>query len=54
MNKEIKKILEQIEVLSVQSFNKNYPSWISNGLTTVELKLKETLREIEKVEKYES
>jgi hypothetical protein len=54
MNKEVKKILKQIEVLSVQSFNKNYPSCISNGLTTVELKLKETLREIEKVEKYES
>ena len=54
MNKEVKKVLEQIESLSIESFKKNYPSWISNSLTTVELTLKETLREIEKVEKYES
>jgi hypothetical protein len=42
----IEKLVKEIEVLSVQSFNEKYPSWISNSLTTIELELKETLKEI--------
>ena len=42
----IEKLVKEIEVLSVQSFNEKYPAWISNSLTTIELKLKETLKEI--------
>jgi len=46
MINKIEKLVKEIEVLSVQSFNENYPAWISNSLTTIELKLKETLKEI--------
>ena len=42
----IEKLVKEIEVLSVQSFNEKYPAWISNSLTTVELTLKKTLKEI--------
>ena len=42
----IEKLVKEMEVLSVQSFNEKYPAWISNSLTTIELKLKETLKEI--------
>ena len=44
MNIQIKKIIKEIELLSVQSFNEKYPAWISNSLTTIELKLKEIIR----------
>lgn len=53
MKQNIEKIIEQIKVLSVQSFNEDYPGWISNSLTTVELKLKETLKEIEEFKQQE-
>ena len=43
---KIEKIIGEIEVLTIQSFNEKYPSWISNSLTTVELTLKKTLKEI--------
>ena len=46
MINKIEKLVKEIEVLSVQSFNENYPAWNSNSLTTIELKLKETLKEI--------
>jgi len=46
----IEKLVKEIEVLSVQSFNEKYPAWISNSLTTVELTLKKTLKEIEDFE----
>jgi len=46
MINKIEKIIEEMEVLSVQSFNDNYPSWISNSLTTIELKLKKTLEDL--------
>jgi hypothetical protein len=42
----IEKLVKEIEVLSVQSFNEKYPAWISNSLTTIELELKETLKEL--------
>jgi len=42
---KIEKIIKDIEVLTIQSFNEKYPSWISNSLTTVELTLKKTLKE---------
>ena len=42
--KKIEKIIKEIEVLTIQSFNEKYPSWISNSLTTVELILKKTLK----------
>jgi len=53
MKHNIEKIIEQIKVLSIQSFNEDYPSWISNSLITVELKLKETLKEIEEFKQQE-
>ena len=46
MINKIEKLVKEIEVLSVQSFNDNYPAWISNSLTTIELELKETLKEL--------
>ncbi len=46
MTNKIEKLIKEIEVLTAQSFNDNYPAWISNSLTTIELKLKETLKEI--------
>jgi hypothetical protein len=46
MINKIEKIIEEIEVLSVQSFNEKYPAWISNSLTTIELELKKTLEEL--------
>jgi len=46
MINNVSKVIEQIEVLSVQSFNEKYPAWISNSLTTIELELKETLKEL--------
>ena len=49
MKTNIEKIIKEIETLSIQSFNENYPSWISNSLTTIELKLRGTLQDIEKI-----
>ena len=43
MRKKIEKIIKEMEVLTNQSFNNNYPAWISNSLSTIELKLKEIL-----------
>jgi len=50
MKKQVEKLIKEIEVLTTQSFNDNYPAWISNSLTTIELKLKKTLKEIKEVE----
>ena len=47
---KIEKIIKEIEVLTIQSFNEKYPSWISNSLTTIELTLKKTLKEIQELE----
>ena len=47
---KIEKIIKDIAVLTTQSFNEKYPSWISNSLTTVELTLKKTLKEIQELE----
>jgi hypothetical protein len=33
MNKNIEKIIKELEILAIQSFNEKYPSWISNSLT---------------------
>jgi len=49
MKTKIEKLIKEIEVLSVQSFNENYPVWISNSLTTIELKLKETLENVKEI-----
>jgi hypothetical protein len=49
MTNKIEKLIKEIEVLTAQSFNDNYPAWISNSLTTIELKLKETLKDIKEV-----
>ena len=49
MKKQVERLIKEIEVLTAQSFNDNYPAWISNSLTTIELKLKETLKEIKEV-----
>ena len=46
---KIEEIIKEIEVLSIQSFDEKYPSWISNSLTTVELTLKKTLKEIQEL-----
>lgn len=46
MKKQLEKIIKEIEILTAESFNNNYPAWISNSLTTIELKLKETLKDI--------
>jgi hypothetical protein len=49
MKTQIEKIIKEIEVLSIQSFNEKYPAWISNSLTTIELTLKKTLEELKEV-----
>jgi hypothetical protein len=49
MKKQVERLIKEIEVLTTQSFNDNYPAWISNSLTTTELKLKETLKDIKEV-----
>jgi hypothetical protein len=49
MKKQVERLIKEIEVLTTQSFNDNYPAWISNSLTTIELKLKETLKDIKEV-----
>ena len=49
MINKIEKIIKEMEVLSVQSFNDNRPAWISNSLTTIELKLKETLKQVKEL-----
>ena len=49
MKTQIEKLIKEIELLSVQSFNEKYPAWISNSLTTIELKLKETLKDLKQV-----
>jgi hypothetical protein len=49
MKTKIEKLIKEIEVLTIQSFNDNYPAWISNSLTTIELKLKKTLQDIKEV-----
>ena len=46
MINKIEQLIKEMEVLSVQSFNDNYPAWISNSLTTIELKLKKTLEDL--------
>jgi hypothetical protein len=46
MINKIEKLIEEMEVLTAQSFNENYPAWISNSLTTIELKLKKTLEDL--------
>ena len=46
MKIQVEKVIKEIEVLSVESFNKKYPAWISNSLTTIELELKKTLEEL--------
>jgi hypothetical protein len=48
--KKIENIIKNIEVLTIQSFNEKYPSWISNSLTTIELTLKKTLKDIQELE----
>ena len=50
MKKQVERLIKEIEVLTTQSFNDNYPAWISNSLTTIELKLKKNLKEIKEVE----
>jgi len=49
MKKQVEKLIKEIEVLTTQSFNEKYPAWISNSLTTIELKLKKTLKDIKEV-----
>ena len=49
MQQKIEKLIKEIEVLTSQSFYNNNPSWISNSLTTIELKLKETLKDIKEI-----
>ena len=49
MKTQVEKLIKEIELLSVQSFNEKYPAWISNSLTTIELKLKETLKDLKQV-----
>ena len=49
MKTQVEKLIKEIELLSVQSFNENYPAWISNSLTTIELKLKKTLEDLKEV-----
>ena len=46
MKTQVEKLIKEIEVLSVQSFNEKYPVWISNSLTTIELQLKKTLEDL--------
>jgi hypothetical protein len=46
MKTQVEKLIKEIEVLSVQSFNEKYPAWISNSLTTIELQLKKTLEDL--------
>jgi hypothetical protein len=48
MKNKIEKLIKEIEVLTAQSFNDNYSAWISNSLTTIELKLKKTLKDLSK------
>ena len=49
MKTQVEKLIKEIEVLTAQSFNDNCPAWISNSLTTIELKLKETLQNLKEV-----
>ena len=49
MINKIEQLIKEMEVLSVQSFNDNYPAWISNSLTTIELQLKKTLEDLKEV-----
>jgi hypothetical protein len=49
MKTQVEKLIKEIELLSVQSFNEKYPAWISNSLTTIELKLKKTLEDLKGV-----
>ena len=46
MKTQVEKLIKEIELLSVQSFNEKYPAWISNSLTTIELQLKKTLEDL--------
>ena len=46
MKTQVEKLIKEIELLSVQSFNEKYPAWISNSLTTIELKLKKSLEDL--------
>jgi hypothetical protein len=47
---KLNKIYEDIQNICLQSFDKKYPSWISNGLFTIELKLKDILIDVQKLE----
>jgi hypothetical protein len=49
MKTQVEKLIKEIEVLTAQSFNEKYPAWISNSLTTIELKLKETLKQVKEL-----
>ena len=49
MKTQVEKLIKEIEVLSLQSFNEKYPAWISNSLTTIELQLKKTLEDLKEV-----
>ena len=46
MKTQVEKLIKEIELLSVQSFNEKYPAWIYNSLTTIELQLKKTLEDL--------
>jgi hypothetical protein len=46
MTNKIEKLIKEMEILTAQSFNDNCPAWISNSLTTIELKLKKTLEDL--------
>lgn len=46
----LNKVYEDIKTLCLQSFKERYPSWISNSLTNIELELKKTLIEVQKLE----
>ena len=49
MKTQVEKLIKEIELLNVQSFNEKYPAWISNSLTTIELQLKKTLEDLKEV-----
>jgi hypothetical protein len=47
---KLNKIYEDIQDICLQSYDKKYPSWISNGLFSVELKLRDILIDVQKLE----
>jgi hypothetical protein len=48
---KLNKIYEDIQDICLQSYDRKYPSWISNGLFSVELKLRDILIDVQKLEK---